>query len=80
MVAAPHEPTRQVQAVVCVEMREQNIDGARIGVTLKGTEHATAEVDGERRSVRGRYQVPRSRRIWPGDATGTAQYGDSHSH
>ena len=80
MVAAPYEESRQIQTVVGVQVGKQYADGAGVGVPLQRAEHAPTEVDGEWRGMRCRHQVTRSRRIWPGDTTGTAQYGDSHAH
>jgi hypothetical protein len=80
VITTPDEQTGKVETVVGMKMGKQNAHGAGIGVTLQRAEHTATEVDGQRRSVRSRYQVARSRRIWPGDATGTAQYGDSHAH
>jgi hypothetical protein len=80
MVAAPDEQPGQIQAVVSVQMREKDAHGSGVGVPLQRSKHSATEVDGEWWGVRRGDEVPRSRRIRSGDATGTPQYGDSHAH
>ena len=80
MVAAPDEQSRQVKAVIGVQVRQQNVDRTRIGVPLQRAEYATTEVDHQGRSIRGPEQITRCRRIRANDAPGAAQHGNSHGH
>jgi hypothetical protein len=51
VIAPPDEQARQIQQDVGVQMREQDIDGARIGVALQRTQHSAAEVEHHRYRV-----------------------------
>jgi hypothetical protein len=56
------------------------VDRPRIGMPLQRAEHASAEVDDQRRSVRCPQQVTRCRRIRADDAPRAAEHGNSHGH
>ena len=45
--APPDEQAGQIQTVVGVQMRQQDVDLTGVGVALQGPENPTAEVDGE---------------------------------
>jgi hypothetical protein len=47
---------------------------------LQGTKHSAAEVDHQRWCIGCGHQIARGWRIWPDDAAGTSEYGDSHAH
>ena len=48
MVAPPHEQAGQIQAVVGVQVRQQDLHFAGIGVALQRSQDAAAEVDHQR--------------------------------
>ena len=80
MIAPPDEQAGQVEAVVGVQVREQHMHRVGVGVTLQGAKHSTAEIDAQRRGVRGGKEVARSWRIRPDNTAGATEYGDSHVH
>src|SRR6185295_11213915 len=45
MVSAPYEQAGQIKAVVCVQVRQQNVHGVGVGVPLQGTQHAATEIE-----------------------------------
>ena len=55
MVTPPNKEARQIEAMVGVQMRKQDVHRVRIGVALKRAEHTAPEIDGKRRGV-GRAQ------------------------
>ena len=80
MVAAPDEQPGQVEAMVGVQVRQQDVYRVGVGMTLQRAEHAAAEIDRKRRGVRRAQQVPGRWRIWPDNTAGATEYGDSHAH
>ena len=80
MVAPPDEQTGKVQTVIGVEVGQQHAHGTGIGMPLKCTKHAAAEVDDQWRRIRRGDQITRSWRIRPDDTAGATQYGYSHAH
>ena len=80
VIAPPHEQAGQIQAVVGVQMREQDMHGVGVGVALQRAKHSAAEIDDQRRGVRGGEQVARRWRIRPDNTAGATEYGDSHAH
>jgi len=45
MVSAPYEQAGQIKAVVCVQVRQQDVHGVGVGVPLQGTQHAATEIE-----------------------------------
>ena len=80
MVAPPDEQAGQVEAMVGVQVRQQDVHRVRIGVALKRTEHTTPEIDDQRRGVGRGQEVPGRWRIRPDNTAGATEYGDSHAH
>ena len=52
VVAPPDEQSRQVQAVIGVQVRQQDVHFAGIRVALQRTEYSAAEIDHQRGRVR----------------------------
>ena len=70
----------KIEAVVGVQMRQQDVHRVRIGMALQRTEHASAEIEHQRRRVGRGDEVSGRRRIWTDNTAGTTEYGDSHAH
>jgi hypothetical protein len=51
MVAAPHEQTGNIEAVIGVQMRKQNAHVTRIDITLQRPEDAGPEIENDRRGL-----------------------------
>jgi hypothetical protein len=45
VVPPPHEQAGQVQAVICVQVREQHMHRVGVGMALQRAEDSTPEVD-----------------------------------
>ena len=45
MVSAPYEQAGQIKAVVCVQVRQQDVHRVGVGVALQGTQHAATEIE-----------------------------------
>jgi hypothetical protein len=80
MVAPPDEQAGKVEAVVGVQVRQQDVHRVGVRMALQRAEYAAAEIDDQRRSVGGGQQIPGRWRIRPDDTAGATEYGDSHSH
>ncbi|SHT15407.1 Uncharacterised protein [Mycobacteroides abscessus subsp. abscessus] len=61
MIAAPHEQAGQVQAVIGVQVRQQDRDRSRVGKTLQRAQDTATEVDDQRWRIRCRQEVTRRR-------------------
>ena len=80
MVAAPNEKARQIEAMVGVQVRKQDVYRVGIGVALKRAEHTAPEIDDHRRGIGRAQEVPGCWRIRPDNTAGATEYGDSHTH
>ena len=80
MVAPPNEKPWKVETMIGMQVRQQNMHRVGIGVPLQCTEHAAAEVDGQRGGVGRGQEVPGRWRIGPDHTAGATEYGDSHAH
>jgi hypothetical protein len=80
MVSPPDEQAREVQTMVGVEVRQQNMNSIGIRMTLKCAEYSAAEIDHQRRGVGRTQKIPRRWRIRPDNTAGATEYGDSHAH
>ena len=80
MIAPPNEKPRKVEAMIGMQVREQNVHRVGIGVALKRAEHTAPEIDDQWRGVRRAQEVPGCWRIRPDNTAGATEYGDSHAH
>ena len=80
VIAPPHEQAGQVEAVVGVQVREQDMHRVGVGMALQRAQHSAAEIDDQRRRVRCGQQITRRWRIRPDNTAGATEYGDSHAH
>ena len=63
MVAPPNEQPGQVEAMVGVQVRQQDVHRVGVGVALQRAEHAASEIDDQRQGVGRGQQVPGRWRI-----------------
>jgi hypothetical protein len=80
VITPPDEEAGKIEAMVRVEVRKEDADRPWVGMPLQGTKHSAAEVDHQRWCIGCGHQIARGWRIWPDDAAGTSEYGDSHAH